>query len=82
MPFEQRVFMARKIEDGEIEQVIAQIRQSKKYRAIDVCEETIRHLLETEIKRRSKKDAIQATREKLHHIVAPYLGERLCYSFE
>src|SRR5437773_3856478 len=67
--------MARKIEDAEIEQIIAQIRQSKKYRAMDVCEETIRHLLETELRRRSKKDAIQATREKLHHIVATYLGE-------
>ncbi len=40
------------------------------------CRETLRDLLEQELPRhRSPKEAIRAVREKLHHIVAPYLGD-------
>jgi len=55
---------------------ISQIRTSKKYREVDLPEETVRSLFEQEMPRhRNPKDALQAVREKLHNIVAPYLGD-------
>ena len=63
-------------EDVDINAAIAAIMQSKKYRDIDICEETVRDLLIRELKHHQKgKNAIKAARKKLHRIVAPYLGD-------
>lgn len=56
--------------------MVDDIKNSKKYRDLDVCEETIRDLLEAELKKHKKvKDAVKAARKKLHGVVAPYLGD-------
>jgi len=68
--------MTSRNEDMDIESIIADIMQSKKYRDVDICEDTIRDLIATELKHhKKKKDAIKAARKKLHRIVAPYLGD-------
>jgi len=52
------------------------ILQSRKYRGLDLPEETLRDLYERELQRHSNpKDAVKAVREKLHNIIAPYLGD-------
>ena len=52
------------------------IQASRKYRSLDLPQETLRDLLEQELtKGRSGNAALQAVREKLHNIVAPYLGD-------
>lgn len=62
--------------DSEIEALISEIKSSKKYRDVDICEETIRDLLETELKKHKKvKDAVKSARKKLHGVVATYLGD-------
>jgi 16S rRNA (guanine(1405)-N(7))-methyltransferase len=69
-------FEALEIETLAIEGLITDIAQSKKYRKLGICEDTIRDLLVTELKRHSKRgDAVKAARKKLHQIVAPYLGD-------
>lgn len=61
--------------DDPYQSWISQIRTSKKYRDMDLPEETVRDLFEQEMPRhRNPKDALHAVREKLHNIVAPYLG--------
>ena len=67
-------------EPDNIELLLAQlstdIRASRKYRSLDLPLETLRDLLEQELtKGRSGNAALQAVREKLHNIVAPYLGD-------
>lgn len=57
----------------DTEQIIADIKESRKYR--HTAEETIRNLLETEIKKHKRtRDAVKSTRRKLHNVVASYLG--------
>jgi 16S rRNA (guanine(1405)-N(7))-methyltransferase len=52
------------------------ILKSRKYRGLDLPEQTLSDLYEREMRRYSnQKDAIQAVREKLHNIIAPYLGD-------
>jgi 16S rRNA (guanine(1405)-N(7))-methyltransferase len=68
--------MTSRKQNADIESVIADIMQSKKYRDIDICEDTVRDLIVTELKHhKKKKDAIKAARKKLHRIVATYLGD-------
>ena len=56
--------------------LIADLRSSRKYRHLDIPEETLRDLLTQEaLPQRSHKEVIKAVREKLHNIVAPYLGD-------
>ncbi len=53
-----------------------EIQTSHKYRGLDLPLETLRDLLDQElIKGRRGGDAVQAVREKLHNIIAPYLGD-------
>lgn len=53
-----------------------EIQTSYKYRGLDLPLETLRDLLEKELaKGREGGSALQAVREKLHNIVAPYLGD-------
>ncbi len=60
----------------DINAVVDKIRQSSKYRALDICEETIRDLIILELKQHKNKNAaIKAAKKKLHRVVAPYLGD-------
>ncbi|OGN80869.1 MAG: hypothetical protein A2X24_09715 [Chloroflexi bacterium GWB2_54_36] len=68
------------IESENVEALLAQLSTdiwtSRKYRSLDLPLETLRDLLEQELtKGRSGNAALQAVREKLHNIVAPYLGD-------
>lgn len=62
--------------DDDLRPLIDEILQSKKYRGLDLPESTVRDLIAQELPRyRSRKDALEAVRAKLHNIVAPYLGD-------
>jgi 16S rRNA (guanine(1405)-N(7))-methyltransferase len=62
--------------EKNIDELIYAIRQSSKYKKANICEVTIRDLIETELPRhRHQSEAIQAAKKKLHKIVAPYLGD-------
>ncbi len=53
-----------------------EILSGKKYRSLGIPLETVQDLLWQELARqRNYKDAIQSAREKLHNIIAPYLGD-------
>ncbi|MBN1221408.1 MAG: hypothetical protein JXM69_20965 [Anaerolineae bacterium] len=68
--------MACKKDEVDLESLVADIAQSKKYRHLGICEDTIRDLLAAELARHSKKsNAVKAARKKLHEVVAPYLGD-------
>ena len=57
----------------DVDAIVAGIQKSRKYRT--TCEDTIRHLVLAELAHhKSVKDAIKAARKRLHHVVAPYLG--------
>jgi len=60
--------------------IIKAILSNKKYRALDIPEETIYDLLEREMGKGQKRDlAIKQVKMKLHNIIAPYL-DRLDYA--
>ncbi len=62
--------------DDPIDQAVDEILRSKKYREMDLCPDTVRDLLEREMgQQRNAKEALKAARQKLHNIVAPYLGD-------
>jgi len=64
------------VPNAELETYIHEIQSSRKYRELNLPEETLRDLLEQELGRhRSSKDALKSVRQKLHNIVAPYLGD-------
>ena len=59
-----------------MDDLIRSILSSRKYHGLGIPEETLRNLVEQERGRnRSAKELEQAVREKLHNIVAPYLGD-------
>lgn len=63
-------------EQTDIDNIVEQLAQSKKYREAGICEQTIRDIVITELERqRNPKEAIQAARKKLHEVVALYLGD-------
>ncbi len=52
------------------------LRTSRKYRPLDLPADTLQDLYARELAAgRNNKDALKATRRKLHNIVAPYLGD-------
>lgn len=60
----------------DLNALIAQIMQAKKYREIGVSEDTIRDILITELERQpNEKAAVQSARKKLHEVIALYLGD-------
>ncbi|HUV89718.1 MAG TPA: hypothetical protein VMY80_08700 [Anaerolineae bacterium] len=60
--------------EPEIEAIVASIKASKKYR--DTYEGTIRELARAAASRhKTRKKIEQAVRERLHHIMAPYVGD-------
>ena len=65
-----------KCSDAEIDELAADVRRSRKYRSLDVADETIHAVLRDECSRhRTVKRAVEEARRKLHHIVADYLGD-------
>jgi 16S rRNA (guanine(1405)-N(7))-methyltransferase len=60
----------------DLQPLIDDIQHSKKYRDLDLPDSTVRDLLQQELPRyKSRKEALEAVRTKLHNIVAPYLGD-------
>jgi len=59
-----------------MEALVASILSSRKYRGLGIPEQTLRDLVAQELQHgRNGKELEQAVREKLHNIVAPYLGD-------
>jgi len=62
--------------DQRIDRLVVQLQDSRKYRSLGLPAATLRALLEVELARRhGEKEALKAVRQKLHNIVAPYLGD-------
>jgi len=60
----------------ELNTLVEEIRGSRKYRDLDIHPETVRDVLQRELAvHRSPKEALKAARQKLHNIIAPYLGD-------
>jgi 16S rRNA (guanine(1405)-N(7))-methyltransferase len=58
------------------DEVIDEILASRKYRELGIPPETVRDLLARELAAgHSQKEAAKAVRQKLHNIMAPYLGD-------
>lgn len=60
----------------DVPEIVEEILSSSKYRNLNIPPETVSSLVAQEFPRhRSRADALQAVREKLHNIIAPYLGD-------
>lgn len=60
----------------DVDAIVEQLGQSKKYREVGICDDTIRDIVITELARqKNPKEAVQAARKKLHEVVALYLGD-------
>ncbi len=60
----------------ELDRLAAELLDSKKYRDMHLAPATVRDLLAQELPRhRTRREALEAVRKKLHNIVAPYLGD-------
>ena len=60
----------------DINAIVNTILNSKKYRGVNIPRETISSILQAELARFGKqKPAIKSTKQKLHNIVAAYLGD-------
>lgn len=58
------------------QELLREVRSSRKYRSLDLPEETLRDLLARALERQpNPRAALKIVREKLHNIVAPYLGD-------
>jgi len=59
-----------------LQQLAAELRASRKYRALELPDSILHDLITQEMVRHgSQKKALDAVRDKLHNIVAPYLGD-------
>jgi 16S rRNA (guanine(1405)-N(7))-methyltransferase len=59
-----------------LNRLVEEVRTARKYRGLEIPVETLRDLLAQELPRhKSEKEALKAVREKLHNIIAPYLGD-------
>lgn len=57
-------------------ELLKELGSMRKYRDVQIPEATLRDLVSSEINRyKNIQDIRQSVREKLHHIVAPYLGD-------
>lgn len=60
----------------DLDALIAQLQDARKYRAVGVSTDTIRDILLTELERQpTVKAAVQSARKKLHEVIALYLGD-------
>lgn len=65
--------------DPQLEKLVRTVQQSAKYRR--VCDEVVRRLGATELEKRSRlKEAVKATKNKLHQVGAAYLESDLPYA--
>jgi 16S rRNA (guanine(1405)-N(7))-methyltransferase len=70
------MLMKSKKDSFDIELVIEEIMQSKKYRDMNLHGETIRDMIRTEMRHyKNKREIVKAVRKKLHRTVATYLGD-------
>jgi 16S rRNA (guanine(1405)-N(7))-methyltransferase len=61
---------------SDVDTIVAELGQSRKYHAIGLCDDTIRDIVITELERqKTPKAAIQSARKKLHEVMALYLGD-------
>ncbi len=61
---------------GKLKALTVEILRSRKYRQINLPEETIIDLLKNEMQLgKDERSAIKSARRKLHNIIAPYLGD-------
>ena len=68
--------MSNKSSPLPIEELAQELAQSKKYRQLDLCMDTVRDVLTQEARTHTgSRAALDAARKKLHNIVAPYLGD-------
>ncbi|MBQ6507898.1 MAG: hypothetical protein IJI07_00345 [Flexilinea sp.] len=66
----------RSLTDADIEAMTERVLQSRKYAGMDLPAETVRDLIRQEAAAgRSVKETERSMREKLHQIIAPYLGD-------
>lgn len=64
------------ISEEEIQAWMVKIRAMRKYRQLDLPESLLRDVITAEFTRHSNSsEAFKAVREKLHNIIAPYLGD-------
>lgn len=64
------------LSENEIQAWIAKLRAIRKYHRLDLPEALLRDLIVEEFARHTNPNkAIQSVREKLHNVVAPYLGD-------
>ena len=64
------------LSDTDIENMVEHVRGSRKYAAMDLPEETVQDLIRQEIAvGKNPKEVEKSMREKLHQIIAPYLGD-------
>lgn len=64
------------LDEAAVSRMTAQVLSSRKYAAMELPEETIRDLIRHEVDTgKNPKEAERAMREKLHQIMAPYLGD-------
>jgi 16S rRNA (guanine(1405)-N(7))-methyltransferase len=62
--------------DPAVQPLIRAVLNSRKYRDLGIPPETVRDLLEKELALgRNEKAALKAVRQKLHNVMAPYLGD-------
>ncbi|MCE1254291.1 MAG: hypothetical protein LWX83_12180 [Anaerolineae bacterium] len=62
--------------DEKVESQIEILLQSKKYKSLLIPAETLRDLVSIELlNHRNEKEAVKSIRQKLHNIMAPYLGD-------
>ena len=61
---------------NDINTIVDSILNSKKYRGLNIPRETVSSILQAELVRfGKKKPAIKSTKQKLHNVVAAYLGD-------
>ena len=64
------------LDPAELREWVAELREGKKYRNLSLPDSTLQDLILQELPRhKSRADAMQAVRKKLHNLVAPYLGD-------
>lgn len=63
-------------DESLLQALLSEVHASRKYRRLELPEATLRDLLDQELARQANpKAAMKSVREKLHNIVAPYLGD-------
>ena len=68
--------MMKTLTDSDIAQMIERVRGSRKYAGMDLPAETVEDLIRQEIAvGKNPKEVEKSMRERLHQIIAPYLGD-------